>query len=116
MRFLATSIIRAPERIAEIPQHYAAEAEQVSRLLGDGSMREIYFDAGAATAYVIVDAADAAAARAALATLPLVECGILDWSLATLQPLPELADYFAQRAIAPPAWWPAGSNPSAISP
>ena len=68
MRFPATSIIHAPERIAEIPQHDAAEAEAVRHLLGDGSMREISFDGNAATAYVIVDATDADAARGALAT------------------------------------------------
>jgi hypothetical protein len=106
MRFLATSILAQPARVAEIAAHYDAEARRVWELSGAGTLREAYFDQTERVAYLLLEAANEGHAREALASLPLTQSAIVDWRVVRLEGLPELGALFARERIAPPSWWP----------
>ncbi len=62
-----------------------AEAERAWRLHQAGVVRELYFRADRHDAVLVLEAASIDDARAALATLPLVEAGLIDFEVIPLR-------------------------------
>jgi muconolactone delta-isomerase len=75
--------------------HLADEARRVWELQQAGVVREIHFRADRSDAVLILECADVAAARQALATLPLVRAGLIDFEVIPLKPYPGFARLFA---------------------
>ncbi len=73
-----------------------AEAARAWELQQAGMIREIYFRADRSDAILVLEAADVAEARAVLATLPLVEAGMIAFEIIPLRPYPGFARLFAR--------------------
>ncbi|MBL8130663.1 MAG: superoxide dismutase [Anaerolineae bacterium] len=85
----------APQATAEaFRRHLRAEARQVWALVQQGVVREIYFRADQHTAVLVLECDDAAAARAILDTLPLVQAGLIDFEIIALAPYDGFARLF----------------------
>ncbi|MBK8021279.1 MAG: superoxide dismutase [Chloroflexi bacterium] len=80
---------------ADDQPHLKAEAGRVWTLVQQGVVREIYFRADQHTAVLILECEDAAAARAVLDTLPLVQAGLIDFDIIPLAPYDGFARLFA---------------------
>jgi hypothetical protein len=93
---------RRPEVAVEtIRPHIKAEIEAVWRLYAQGIVREFYARADqGGPAVLIVEGETVEGARQALATLPLVEMGLLDLDLIPLAPFAGLSQLFANGAHA----------------
>ncbi len=61
--------------------HLKAEAARAWQLYNEGVIRELYFDRTRNIAVLMLECSDLDAARAALATLPLVEAGLISFDL-----------------------------------
>ncbi len=86
MKFLAIEI-EQPGAVAEDFQPYLqAEAERTWALYIDGIVRELYFRADQHTAVLMLECKDAAAACAALDSLPLVQAGLISFEVIPLIP------------------------------
>jgi hypothetical protein len=75
--------------------HLRAEAARAWELYLAGVIRELYFRADRHTAVLVLECAEAAEARAALATLPLVQAGLITFDLIPLAPYPGFERLFA---------------------
>jgi hypothetical protein len=84
--------------------HLKAEAARVWALHQAGVIRESYFRADATQAVLILECADVAEARAALATLPLVREGLIAFELIPLRPYDGFARLFEGDEIAKPGF------------
>lgn len=80
---------------AYTPALLQAEARRVWELYQAGTLREIYFCSDPPRAVLMLEGADAAAARATLNTLPLVQAGLIDFEILPLVPYSGLARLFA---------------------
>jgi hypothetical protein len=80
---------------AAFEPHLVAEAARVWELYVAGTLREIHFRADRDEAVLVLECRDADAARAALATLPLVRAGLIEFDVVPLRPYPGLARLFA---------------------
>ena len=76
--------------------HLKAEAQCVWELQQSGAIREIYFRADQHTAVLVLECADIEEARHLLATLPLVQAGLITFDLIPLIPYDGYARLFAQ--------------------
>jgi len=76
-----------------------AEARRVWELQQSGSVREIYFRADEPSAVILLECADAAAARDTLESLPLVAAGLIRFEVIPLIAYPGFA-----RLFDPSAW------------
>jgi hypothetical protein len=91
----------------ELPNHHpgefqpllAAEARRVWQLYQDGIRREIYFREDQSAAVLVLEAASEAACRTILATLPLVQAGLIDFELIPLAFYPGFPRLFAPEAL-----------------
>jgi muconolactone delta-isomerase len=72
------------------------EAAQAWELYQTGVLREIYFTADRHEAVLILECADADAARSCLASLPLVKSGLIDFTVVPLAPYPGFARLFSR--------------------
>jgi muconolactone delta-isomerase len=72
-----------------------SEARRVWRLTQEGTIREVYFRADADDAVLILECPDVGAAEAALASLPLVETGLIRFELIPLRPYPGFERLFS---------------------
>ena len=63
-----------------------AEAEQARRLYAEGIYRQVWGHTSPAGAVILIEAADAAAAQAAIGTLPLYQRGMLAVELIAVSP------------------------------
>jgi len=70
------------------------EARCVWALQQSGLIREIYFEAGRHTSVLMLECADSEAARHALAALPLVRAGLIEFELVPLVPYDGFARLF----------------------
>ncbi|HXZ99445.1 MAG TPA: superoxide dismutase [Candidatus Binatia bacterium] len=70
------------------------EARKVWELYQSGVIREMYFSASRHRAVLVLESAGPDEARAALAELPLVQAGAIDFELHTLVPYPGFARLF----------------------
>ena len=80
MKILAKSRTLAADEAAFTPELLRAEAETVWSIQHSGTLREIYFTAGG-EAVLVLEAANAAAARRVLATLPLVRAKLIEFEI-----------------------------------
>jgi muconolactone delta-isomerase len=74
------------------------EARRVWELQQSGALREIYFQAEGHTAVIMLECAHSEEARQQLASLPLVQAGLIDFDLIPLAPYDGLARLFTERA------------------
>ena len=96
MKILALEKV-IPGATAEAFQpHLKAEARCVWELQQSGALREIYFNADQRTAVLVLECADIEEARHLLATLPLVQAGLITFDLIPLLPYDGYARLFAQ--------------------
>ena len=72
-----------------------AEAAQVWELYRSGKLRESYFRADRSQAVLIFECADVEETRQLLATLPLVQEGLIGFEIVPLIPYPGFARLFA---------------------
>ena len=75
--------------------HLKAEAARVWELYHAGVLREIYFRADEPSAVLMLECADVAQANTVLATLPLVQAGLVAFDVIPLKPYPGFARLFA---------------------
>jgi hypothetical protein len=81
---------------ADFQPYLHGEAKRVWELYQQGIVREIYFAPGSvARAVLMLEAATEAEALADLATLPLVEAGLISFDLLPLVPYPGWGRLFA---------------------
>jgi muconolactone delta-isomerase len=73
-----------------------AEARRVWELQQLGSLREVYFHVGDHTAVLVLECADVREAQSLLATLPLVQAGLIGFDLIPLIPYDSYARLFAE--------------------
>ena len=78
-----------------------AEARRAWELYQEGVIREINFRSDRHSSIMLLEAADAAAAQAALATLPFVRAGILSFEVVGLLPYDGWARLFTPERPVP---------------
>lgn len=78
------------------PDLLRAEARRAWELYQAGVFRELYFRQDRPDAVLILECADVEAAHAALASLPLVQAGLIAFDVIPLQPYPGFARLFAE--------------------
>lgn len=81
-----------PERLSPL---LVAEAARAWELYQAGVIREMYFHQDRRRAVLLLECDDAAAAEAALKTLPLVAAGLIAFEIIPLMPYPGFARLFA---------------------
>jgi muconolactone delta-isomerase len=75
-----------------------AEARRVWELHQQGAIRELFFRADESAALLMLESADIAEARAVLASLPLVQTGLIEFEVIPLRAYPGFARLFDQPA------------------
>jgi len=96
MRILA--IERAVPDVGEhqfTPQLAIAEARRAWELHQTGTIRELYFRADESAAVLVLECEDLAQASAALASLPLVAAGLIEFEILPLRAYPGFGRLFA---------------------
>jgi len=91
MQFLSLSRRKVAEfgEAAFTPELVAAEGQRVRELYVEGTLRQVWRRSDTAGAAILWEAADEAAARAALESLPLYRAGLLELTaVVPLQPYP----------------------------
>ncbi len=73
-----------------------AEAARVWQLYQAGVLRELYFRQDRPEAVLVLECADSQEANDIIATLPLVEAGLIDFDLVPLAPYPGFSRLFAK--------------------
>jgi len=99
MRILA--IERAVEGADETqftPEMGAAEARRAWDLHQAGIIRELYFHADEQMAVLMLECTDVAEAEAALASLPMVSAGLIEFEVLPLRAYPGFARLFGATA------------------
>lgn len=86
MKILALERDRPGLIEADFQPHLKAEAARAWELHQAGVIRELYFDPREHTAVLMLECARLEDAQAALATLPLVEHGLIEFELIPLAP------------------------------
>lgn len=81
--------------------HLKAEAAQAWALYQAGVFRELYFRGDRHQAVLILECKDEDEARQVLATLPLVQQGLIDFDIIPLAPYPGFARLFVAEATPP---------------
>lgn len=94
MKFLALEREQPGLTAADFAPHLEAEAQRAWALYEAGIVRELYFNPDDHTAVLILECADAAAARAALDSLPLAQAGLVSFELVPLAPYTGFARLF----------------------
>ncbi len=98
MKILALEVETPGLTAADFAPHLDAEAARAWELYQDGVIREMYFRADASEAVLILECADAEEAEAMLATLPLVQHGLIRFNIIPLRAYPGFSRLFAQDA------------------
>ena len=75
--------------------HLRDEALRAWQLYQEGTVRELYFRSDWRGAVLVLECSDVAAAEAALATLPLVRHGLIEFDLVPLRAYPGFERLFA---------------------
>lgn len=95
MKFLALEHEKPGLQAADFQPHLKAEARAVWELYQSGLLRELYFRPDRHTAVLILECQEEAQARAALADLPLVQAGLIEFELIPLAPYTGFERLFA---------------------
>jgi hypothetical protein len=94
MKILALEIEVEGVLPEQFQTHLQAEAEGVWELYQSGVIRELYFRADRPEAVLVLECADVDAARQILASLPLVQAGLITFEVIPLIPYPGFARLF----------------------
>jgi muconolactone delta-isomerase len=94
MKILALEVETPDSTAEQFQPHLKAEARRVWELYQAGTLREIYFRQDWPGAVLILECADTDEAHDALATLPLVQAGLIAFEIIALRPYPGLARLF----------------------
>ena len=78
----------------ETAPHLRSEAERVFELYQTGAIREIYFRQERSEAVIILECKDVSEAKEIIASLPLVNMGLIRFELVPLVPYPGFARLF----------------------
>ncbi|MGB8214798.1 MAG: hypothetical protein WCE68_14675 [Anaerolineales bacterium] len=95
MKILALEIEHPGFSAADFQPHLKAEARRVWDLQQSGALREIYFTVDRHTAVLVLESNDVEQARRLIATLPLVQAGLITFDLLPLIPYDSFARLFA---------------------
>jgi len=95
MKFLALERELAGATADKFQPHLKDEARRVWELQQTGALREIYFHAEEHTSVLMLECADEAEVRRLLATLPLVQAGLIEFNVIPLAPYDGFARLFA---------------------
>lgn len=82
---------------AQFARYARAEAARAWELHQQGFVRELYFRADRDEAILVIECDGVDAAKALLATLPLVEQGLITFEIMPLRPYPGFARLFDAR-------------------
>jgi hypothetical protein len=96
VKFLALERELSGASAGQFQPHLKAEARRVWELQQSGGLREIYFHAEAHTAVLVLECIDETEVRHLLATLPLVQAGLIDFDLIPLAPYDGFARLFSE--------------------
>ena len=77
--------------------HLKPEAKRVWELYQSGLIREAYFHADRTEAVLILECEGTEAANQALASLPLVQAGLINFDVIPLKPYPGFSRLFAEQ-------------------
>ena len=94
MKILALEVEEEGVTPNQFTPHLKAEARRVWELYQSGAIREMYFRADRSEAVLILECADAAEAQRTLATLPLVQAGLIHFDVFPLIPYPGFGRLF----------------------
>ncbi|MEC9344458.1 MAG: superoxide dismutase [Pseudomonadota bacterium] len=81
----------------DIQRLQVPEVKKVWQGIGDGTIREIYFDPQKPCVVVILETNSPEAARAYMAELPMVQQKLIDFDYTVLGPFTQLSHLFAER-------------------
>jgi hypothetical protein len=95
MKIIALEIETPGATAEQFEPHLEAEAARAWELYQAGVLRELYFRQDRAEAVLVLECADVASAEEILATLPLVEQGLITFDLIPLRPYPGFSRLFA---------------------
>lgn len=95
MKILALEHETSGVTSADFQPHLNAEAVRAWELYQAGVIRELYFRSDQHTAVLILECAGTEEAHQILATLPLVEHGLISFEIIPLEPYPGFARLFA---------------------
>ena len=95
MKILALEHELPSGTVEKFQQHARAEALRVWELHQQGIIRELYFRADRTEAILVLECENVDVAQQALATLPLVEHGLITFELIPLTAYPGFARLFA---------------------
>ena len=94
MKILAMEIEVPGTRPEQFPPHLKAEAQRAWELYQSGVIRELYFRADRSEAVLILECADINEAKQVLASLPLMEAGLIAFDVIPLIAYPGFARLF----------------------
>lgn len=96
MKFLALEREIVREQPADFAPHLDAETRRVWELTQTGILREIYFRGDRTEAVLILECVHLDEAHEAIASLPLVQAGLIEFELIPLIPYPGYARLFRE--------------------
>jgi hypothetical protein len=96
MKILALEVEAEHAQPEQFPPHLKAEARRVWQLYQTGTIREMYFRAEASAAVLILECRDRTEAEQTLASLPLVQAGLIRFEVIPLVPYPGFARLFEE--------------------
>ena len=94
MKLLAMEVEAEGVQPEQYPPHLKAEARRVWELYQSGVIRELYFRADRSEAVLMLECENANEAREILASLPLVQAGLIRFEIIPLVPYPGFARLF----------------------
>jgi muconolactone delta-isomerase len=97
MKILAMEIETEGTKPEQYRPHLKAEARHVWELYQSGAIRELYFRADRSEAVLILECADVQEAQQTLASLPLVQAGLITFEVIPLIPYPGFARLFGEQ-------------------
>jgi muconolactone delta-isomerase len=86
MKILALEREKPGLSSASFTPHLKDEAQRAWELYRQGVFRELYFDERQHTAVIIIESDSIGSAQAVLATLPLVQAGLIEFEIISLVP------------------------------
>ena len=99
MKILAMEIETAGVEPEQYRPHLKAEARRVWELYQSGMIRELYFRADRSEAVLVLECADVTEAQQTLASLPLVQEGLITFNVIPLIPYPGFARLFEEQGF-----------------
>lgn len=94
MKILAMEIEREGVKPDEYAPYLKSEARRVWERYQSGTIRELYFRADRSEAVLILECTDINEAQETLASLPLVQAGLITFDIIPLMPYPGFARLF----------------------